>query len=244
MSLTFGQDNVKIDSADKAFDNRDYKSALEMYTSIIEVNDSKNYHYALYKKAYCNYLLTNYEEAIIDTKKALKVRKSNAQYNWRKGTSNWLYASIYSKLNKKKKSLKYLKKAAKYIQTSLLYSTIGFKEIQLNQYEKALTNLNTAIKLDETNAYAFSNRALVYIKLSELDKARKDVNKSIQLNDKNPYAFKHSAMIYIELKEFEKAFLELSKTHELGYATFGNESDSNDVEELINKYCKTSANEK
>lgn len=239
LNPTLGQNNKKINDADKAFNNRNYIRALVMYEDILKETDSKNYHYALYKKAYCNYYLTNYKEAVIDIKKALKIDTSNLDYNWIRGNSYWLYGRIYSKLDKKKKSLKYLYKAIKYIQPSSLYSTIGFKEIQIGQYEKALKNLNIAIQLDTTNAYAFNNRALVYLKLSDFEKARIDVNKSIQLDNRNPYAYKHSAMIYIELKEFEKACIELSTADELGYATFGNESDSNEVESLINKYCKT-----
>jgi tetratricopeptide (TPR) repeat protein len=244
MNLSFGQVSKYFNSAEKAFENKNYMYASNLYTTILKEKEVTNRHYIFYKRAFCFYILKNYKKAKSDIKKAWKIKRNDVQYNWVKGNSCWIYARINSKLDKKKKSLKYLKKASSYIQSSLLYSTIGFKEIQLKQYENALININRAIQLDKTNAYAFSNRALVYIKLSELDKARADIIKSIQLDASNPYVYKHSAMVYIKLKAFEKACLELNKAKDLGYIGFGNESDSNDVENLIKEYCNSPANTK
>jgi tetratricopeptide (TPR) repeat protein len=243
INVSFSQDHLKLTLADRAFDNKEYQSALKLYESIVEDAGLKQYyHFTMYKKAYCNYMLTQYNEAISDVKQALKVKKTDTQYPWLMGNGYWLYARIYSKLNMKKEALKCLTKASEFIVTSTLYSTIGYAEIQNGLYEKAVKSLDKSVELDAFNAYAYSNRALAYFKLSVFDKARTDINKSIDLNDKNPYAFKHSAMIYIAMNDMENACIELKKAEANGYATFGNETDAHEVDEMIKKYCSVPAN--
>lgn len=239
-SFSYGQTDAKFQLGQKAFQVGDYSGAKEIFSSVIENEDADYYHIAHYMRAYANYYLKSYNEAINDTEKSLKIKDSHPDYNNLMGSAYWLYGRIYSVINKNKKSLKYFKKAVQYIQPSLLYSTIGYKEIQLKKYKDALITLNTAIDLDKSNAFAYNNRALLFLKQSDLENARKDVDRSIKLSETNPYAFKHSAMIYIELNEIEKACIDLYRADELGYKDFGNESDANDVEDLIKKYCKGS----
>ncbi len=112
----------------------------------------------------CNFELLNYDESKSNLQKALKIKKSNIDYNYIKGISYWLLGRIYSKANNKKKALSLFEKSATYIQESLLYSTIAFKQIQLKNYDKALESSNKAILTDNRNAYVSNNRALVCLK--------------------------------------------------------------------------------
>jgi tetratricopeptide (TPR) repeat protein len=235
---SFGQINRTVYNGDKAMKAKDYAKAADLYTVAIKENDSKNWYYVFYKKAYCHYSLSQFAPAEVYIKKALKVKKSDAQYNWLMGNSNWLYARIFSKQGDIEKSLNYLRTATKYINESLLYSTIAYEEIALKQYEKALVNLNLALQIDSTNAYAFSNRALLYIYQKKYDLARLDIDASKKLDAKNPYVFKHSAILYIELNQLDMACLELTIAEALDYASFVNESDANEVAELKEQYCK------
>lgn len=232
----FSQNSLVFDKAELAFKNGAYKNALELYYSISDSKHTYKKYYMHYKKAYCFYYLNKYNQAKEEIKEALKIKKDIVAYEWIKGSSYWLYGRTYSRLNKKRKALKYFYKANKFMNNSLLYSTIAFKEIQLGKYKRALKNLNQAIDMDLDNAYAYSNRALVYVKLEDYGNARKDVDKAIILDDKNSYAYKHSALIYIAKKEYGNACPDLYKAKELGYAQ-KKEADSGEVDDLINLYC-------
>lgn len=239
ISACFGQSPRTIYDGDVAMQAKDYAKAIEFYEKALTEGKSKHMYYVHYKKAFCHYSLNQNDQSEVHIKKALKIKKNYQQYNWITGNSIWLRARILSKSGDYMKSLEYLREATKYIQPSLLYSTIAFEEIVLKQYDSALENLNLAIELDGKNAYAFSNRALLFIYQKNYERARFDINKSISLDASNPYVFKHSAMLYIELNQLELACEELAKAEELDYASFGNEFDANEVAELQEKHCKS-----
>ena len=235
----FGQSPRTIYDGDLAMKAADYAAAIEFYEKALAEGKSKHMYYVHYKKAFCHYSINQNEQSEVHIKKALKIKKNYRQYNWIMGNSIWLRARILSKSGDNEQSLVYLREATNYLQPSLLYSTIAFEEIILKQYDQALENLNLAIDLDGENAYAFSNRALLFIYQKNYERARFDINKSISLDSTNPYVFKHSAMLYIELNQIDLACAELEKAEELDYASFGNEFDANDVAELQEKHCKS-----
>ncbi len=198
----------EIETANKAYENSDFEGALTQYSTILNTKSADSLKYECYfGKALCLYRLEKYTEAKSNLKLAQTIKKVHRDYKFIMGNSFWLYGRIYSKEDKKKKSLRYFKKGAAYVQTSGLFSNIGFKDIQLNKYKEALRYLDQAIEMDNKNAYAYSNRALVFLKLLEFEKALKDIQKAIFLDQTNPYAFKHRAMIYLGLKYGQTTWL-------------------------------------
>ena len=232
VNQSFAQFDIDFKKAEEAYFKNNYKKALSYYKVINDKFQAISDPYLIYKIACCNYELKNYKLAQETFYKIIELRDVN---NRIKGNSYWYIARIYSIKNKKRKSLINFIKASDYVKDSRLYSTIAYKQTQLGKYKKALLNLNKAIELDSLNAYAYSNRGLLYFKKSDYKKARIDIEKSIRLDPKNPYAYKHSAMIYIKQKKYGLAYTDLKKAKELGYKNFGNESDADDVEKLLKK---------
>ncbi|WP_018341665.1 tetratricopeptide repeat protein [Cytophaga aurantiaca] len=237
---TQAEENPKLTEAEAAFESKNFQNAIVLYTELIESKEISDCSYVFFKRGFSYYYLANYKAAKADFKTALKVSPENKNYNYIRGASYWTYGRIYSKLNKPSKAVKLLLKSKEYLQSSDLYSTLGYNEIKLKKYKDALAHLDIAISGDNKNAYAYNNRALVYIKLNQLDKAREDVEQSKLLNNRNPYVFKHSALIYIQLKKYDMACMELQKAKDLGYADFlgGHEADRNEVDHLMNTYCR------
>lgn len=240
LSSTYGQNletMVKLKNAQKAFTNEEYQEAVKLYSELVSTCKTSEIHYYYYGRANSYYKLTKYNESFEDLAQALKVKKSNNRYYWIKGNCYWMMARIHSKTKDPKQAYKNYKKALKYYRSSELYSSIAYAEIKLQKYEKAIENLEKAIELDENNAYAHNNIALAYLNLDMISKAQESVKRSIELNPENPYAFKHSAMINLKLEQLDNACADLQKAKELGYSTFSNEADSEEVQEMIDLHC-------
>ncbi|MBC7486873.1 MAG: hypothetical protein H7282_08995, partial [Cytophagaceae bacterium] len=167
-----GQPQAQLAQAEIFFDKNNFPGALALYTELEQQHDHPMYHYICYKKAFCHYELLQYDDALATVKQALKIPKNQSRYKWVKGSSYWLEGRIYSKKDETKKAVQSFYKAVDYVPESELYATIGFKEIQLKHYKKALVNLNKAIELDSKTAYAYSNRALLYIHYGKIKEAR------------------------------------------------------------------------
>ena len=227
-----------LEKVKSAMVEKDYETALNLFSEIITDSIAGDEIYNVYYgRALCYFELNDLRRAKLDIKEAFKINIDNEGYKDLKGKSLWLSARISVIEGKREEALRKFKKATAYMKTSPLYSTIGYQEMKLNRYNDALMSLNKAIHLDSKNAYAYNNRALVFLELSKLIRARKDIIKSIELDPDNPYVYKHSALIFIEKEQFNLACEDLYKARDLGYATFSQDGDSEEVQELIDRYC-------
>lgn len=223
--------------AQRAYLDRDYEKAKHLYGIIIDIGIEEYLYDAYLGRAQCNYFQKNNKDATSDVILALKATPDIFNYELHMGNSNWLYASIHSQENNIEKSLEYLKKAAQYIESSKLYSSIAYDEIDLKKYDDALISLGKAIKLNKNEPLAYSNRSLVYLNLGKLKKARADISKSIELFDVNPYAYKHSAMIYIAEGKIDEACRELSKADQLVMPKNIHGSNNEEIQNLLKEHC-------
>jgi tetratricopeptide (TPR) repeat protein len=243
LNLGFSKGNDIWKQAESEKSKQNYEKAIKLYTICIKSNVCKYLGY--YKRADCYYRLGRYGKVKVNLRKALRVPIGDPWYDDVKSRSYWLFSTIVSRKENSKRGLKLMKKAALHGTTSLLYSTLAYKEIAHGFYDDAINNLNYSIRLDSRNAWAYSNRALAYLKLNELELAREDVNTSIQLDGNNPYAYMHSAMIYIAHKDFIAACLELKKAIEIKANCPFNmvTRDLDELNVLLDKYCVTQQQE-
>lgn len=237
-SCSVTNEMYKASRADIALKNQKYKKAARLYSKILRNTATITLYHSLYQRGLCYYHLKEHEEAKADFQNAVQIPSEHWDYNGIRGNSLWMLARLSSQANKPLRALDLYTQATKHVQDSKLYSTIAYKQCQLKMLDEALENSNRAIELDSTNAYAYSNRSLVFLHRLELEKGMANVNKSIELDPSNPYAFKHKAMILIAMKDIEMACQQLDKAEELGYADFDNEIDANDVADLKALHCQ------
>jgi tetratricopeptide (TPR) repeat protein len=237
-SNVFAQ-NLDLSKANELQKKKEHKKAIELYTKVLKGKEKVNVYSVYLKRAGCYFALFDYDNAEADAKRALKIKKNDEDYKELSGGSYWLLGGIYSRQNKKQESLMYYKKALDFSSDVRLYSTVAYMENTLGMYDSAVATINYAFKFDGNFAYAYSNRAFAQLKLGKIEEAQADVEKAIELDPTNPYAFKHRAMIYIELKQLDLACADLNKSVELKYSTFGDETDANEVDELIKKHCSS-----
>ncbi len=215
-----------------------YEEDLRYYTEYINSGQKDRIHYIYYHRAYSHYKLNNFNRAIRDVEKALTIEKKHQDYTFIKGNSYWLLYSINSKKDKDGNHIKYLKKATKYLNTSLLYSTLGYAQCASKRYKSALKNLNIAIELAPENPAAYNNRALTYLGMNKVNLALADVNKSIKMYGENPYAYKNRALISIALKDYDAACTDIKKAETLEVKGRMSGTDLDELEEIREKACK------
>lgn len=233
----YSQSIIYLEKARNAVIQENYESAILYFNEALSVINTTEKYMVYLERAVCYYELKDYANAELDIKKALKVNKKCREYKYLKTNSYWLYYQVERKNGITKKSIKYLKKATKYSQSTDLYSTLGYAECYLGKYKSALKNLNKALEIDSTNSFAHNNLGLVYLNLNQLDLARIEVNKSIQLDNQNPYAYKNSALIYIAEGNIESACVEINKAKEIKIPADMTGNDLEELDTLMKKYC-------
>ncbi|MFK7756126.1 MAG: tetratricopeptide repeat protein [Flavobacteriales bacterium] len=220
-----------------------WESALSLIHEAENDGDLEHFHILQYNKAACLYRMQFSFNAIDSVLQfALEVEKSNIYYDLTKGNSYWLYASMYRDLENLDQCANYISKAVKHFDKSTsaygsLISNLGFIQIELERYEKAIETFDKSIKHDPKNAYAYNNRALAKLNLCDLKGALEDLDISSKLDSKNPYLFKHYALVYLEQKRTAKACKMLEKSKNMGYYEYLGHND-NEVNELLNEHCK------
>lgn len=236
--FSFSQSEEIYERAQKHFGSDEFELAIDQYSKIISLKDSFYLPLAYYGRASSYIEIEKFSKAKTDAKCAIKESKSHIYSSWIKGSSLWSLSMIKSRKKSNEKSLQLLKEASQYMETTLLYTTIGFEEIYLGKYDDAIISLNYSIKLDSNNSWAYNNRALAYLKLEKLEKAMADVNKSISMDNQNPFAFKHRALIYIEQGELNLACNDLTEASTLSLLERMSDQRIEEIDKLIQNYCK------
>lgn len=88
----------------------------------------------------------------------------------------------YQELGEYEKSNEYLNQVIRNYprEASLPYNNRGYNKLQLGDLEGAMDDVNTSVKMDYTNSYAYRNRALIWLAKGEKDKACEDFEKAIR----------------------------------------------------------------
>lgn len=86
-----------------------------------------------------------------------------------------------------------------------IYIKRGICSYQLQQYELAIADFNTAILINPTFTDALVNRGYVYYTLKNYKKALEDYSKVIDLGKDNLQALLFRGIIWFDLEKFEKA---------------------------------------
>ena len=124
----------------------------------------------------------------------------------------------------------FFNKAKLYLETGDYTKAVGF--IEKTIADKRSHKLSEKdISVEKT---IWATRGEIYYKLGRFEEAIKDLQKSLEENTVNSYAYKCLALIYIENNQLDKACNALAKAKEYKYDKTYN---TNEVEELQNKYC-------
>ncbi len=153
-------------------------------------------------------------------------------------------AGVYDELDRDEEAVRLMKRAlAINPGNERLYNNLGFLYDNMGRYKEAIEMFNTSIARNkgkddfgsrETTGFSYSNRGHAKYKLGDNKGAMKDFAEAEKLTPYDPYMYKNRALVYIAMGKNREACLELYRAISLGYS----EMYGNEVEKLINAYCR------
>lgn len=99
--------------------------------------------------------------------------------------------------------------------SSAHYNDRGLLFVELKDYDKAIADFSTAIKLGKEFAPAYANRAAAYEAKGERDKALADYTQGIELAPKNFAALNGRGLVHTQLKKYDQAMADFNRALEL-----------------------------
>ena len=89
-------------------------------------------------------------------------------------------------------------------------------------YEKAINDCTTALRIDQTLADAFQKRGRVYYEMEAYPKAIADLNESIRLDPENSSSYQTRGAAFFGMGRYEDALADVNKTLELAPNSIAN----------------------
>ena len=206
---------LKINSElSKAYDFRgnakyelgQYDEAIHDFSQVIKREPNNAVHYYDRSWAYCN--IYKYEDAIIDISKALHFEPKNSLFYYDK--SRFEYWS-----ERYKEAIVDISKGIELKPTENKYIFRGDCYFELEMYDKALSDYNSALEFNSESHRAYYHRGLLYKELDKLCAAEKDFKKVIELNPEDDRALIQLGFVRTELgkKDSMKYFNKAAKVH-------------------------------
>ena len=177
--------NVRYARANSCLDSKKYQMAISDYTVIIE--EKKSFPNIYFDRAYANIRLENYEVAKIDLESQLAINPKDF-----KSLANLI--NIKTQLELFDEALvDYENILAEYPNQPnlhIIYNNRSNLYQEINEYEKALEDLNIALKIKSNYDIGFLSRASINLKLENKEQACNDFKKAMRLGVKKNDHFK------------------------------------------------------
>ena len=166
-----------------------------------------------YNSGISNYKSENYEEAILDFNKALKLEYNLEDVYYYLGQCHYYVSDS-------KNGIKYLSLSNKIRPFSFSYYLIGIMQFNEENYKATIINVTKSIELDDgddkkflSKKYTLRARAKYY--KDDDNGALKDLEKAIELNPSDSFIFRFRAKVFNYLENYNGAIQDISKVIEL-----------------------------
>ncbi len=199
--------------------------------SLFVFSCSRNSPSHYFKNGNAKYSLKDYQGAINDYEKAIKLKPEYAEAWYGKA----ICESILSKYDD---ALTDFNKAAELDPSNkdVIFNRAYYVKQKTGDYKGAIEDYNIYIDSfkQKDDGFVYSNMGYCKYMLNDFEAAMSDINKSLELNANNPMAYKNRALVYLSTENIDIACDDLHKALELGFTKkFGKEA-----EELASKNCK------
>ncbi|MCQ2738755.1 MAG: tetratricopeptide repeat protein [bacterium] len=193
--------------ASSSYDKKDYKKAIELYSSINPPTEASLFGLAVSYQA-----LGNYDKAIESYKKAEIISPKNAEIPYYIGY-------LYSEQQKWNDAERYLKKAIsmnpnseaknimQYVSQNLSANELseGISLFEKKQFDLSLQKFNNILKQEPNNAYAYYYRAMIYDEQKKIQFAINDYLNTLKYTKELPVVNYMIAVDYDSLEKYQEA---------------------------------------
>lgn len=177
-------------SAIEMYDNKDYDAALAEFEKSLKIQITNEI--AIIGKV--NTLIKKEK-----TKEALEYVDKNIASNTNSPISHFARGLIFNNKEQYKKAIEdfdFALENGKGDQISQAYIYRGMANQGLREFDKAIEDFSTYIKMDPTNTNALYYRGFVYYLLEDYDNAIIDFDKVLSIDENNAYAYYNLGMSY------------------------------------------------
>lgn len=200
--------STKLASASSAYENKDYKRAIQEYMAVNPATEDSMLGVAASYQA-----MNDYNSAIEYYKKAEQLNPQNAEIPYYIGylyseQQNWSLAENYLSKAVKMNPQSEAKELLTYVNQngSLSILNDGIDLFEKNNFQTALIKFNEVLKKDVNNAYAHYYRGLIYDEQKQYKLAIADYLSVLKNSNEFPIANYMLAVDYDSLSNYKDAF--------------------------------------
>jgi tetratricopeptide (TPR) repeat protein len=153
---------------------------------------------------------SNYDDAITNYTKALKINPRNAiAYNNR--------GLAWGKKGDYDNAIADFSKAVEINpQYTDAYNNRGIAYYEKRKYDSAIADFTTAVEINPQYADAYKNRGIAYYDKGDYDSAIRNYNKAVEINPQYADAYTNRGIAYYEKKDYDRTCSDFQKSCELG----------------------------
>ncbi len=100
-------------------------------------------------------------------------------------------------------------------ETSFPLMKRGIAYRHLNDFEKALNDLNASIELNNKYPVVYENRGYIYLLQKDYKKAALDFNQALKMDPRSAYALRNLGLVELNLGNYKKALTNLNQSLEI-----------------------------
>lgn len=191
----YNRGNSRYSLKDFVGAKNDYGKAFEMDATFID---------ALYSLGCVKYDLGDYEDAIKDFSSIIKTVPTQSK-------TYILRASAYKALKEHKKAQKDYSLAIIAEPSAHNFYNRGVFYLDINHYQKANTDLSTALRINKNNTFAYFYRGASHLLLGRYNNAISDFSTALKFDATDFDALLGLALTYYKMGDFSNAKLNLQK---------------------------------
>ncbi|MGV7220034.1 MAG: tetratricopeptide repeat protein [Nitrospinales bacterium] len=192
----FGETQEGVEAALQAHERGKYEEAINLYTDVLKDEDlsDKNKSVALYKRGNAHLSLGNFDVAIDDYSKALEINPN--------------FSKAFSQ-----RGIAYEKKGL--ADQSMANVTSGMAYAKKEEYDLAIAEFSSAIKINPDNGDIYYKRGKVYALMEKHDEAIQDYSKALEQIPDNPFVYYRRGSAHLAKGEKDLAIRDYTTAIEL-----------------------------
>ena len=180
-------DPVRVfEQGESSMKARDYAKAVKAFSRALELFQptDRNYHVVMVSRAHAYFKMGDLNASWTDVKSVMAHQSLDGET---RATGLVIRGMINLRRNREQEALRDLTNAIKTQHDSMPLRAVSFAQrgvayISVGEVDKAVSDLNQAVRLDHQSPVAYAGRGLAHLRKDRIENARSDAEKALSLN--------------------------------------------------------------